>query len=435
MSILKRLYFDLFVLAYALYAYFNKGIAYTYFSELLLAGGLMLILANIRQYAIAWDKRMLLLSFFIVLTAGYMVRGVLHYPIVDVIRDSVMFNYIFFVFIIYYLRDELPHLLKRLFLIYRWYPPVMCVLFLSASYIPSFSEISLFGGIPLFLYKFGDMGVHLFIATILLFNGYIRLSRRMLILQFMLIAYLFLIASSYSRSGMVSFVLSIGVFFLYSRDKLLRTQMLEYLKLVPILIVMALPLYLSTNLEENFQGRSLSLDQLKQNVTSIVSSSDDGSSLSDNKVWRLVWWAKIIDYTFMGEYFWQGKGLGMSLAIDDDISHDPTEGNLRSPHSFHLTVLARFGVPVFFLWLYWMFLHLKRIRKKDLPPFQLMVITISMAFLINASFDVFLEGPMGAFPFWTFVGIGYAAEMLQQQNKDWLRTISPTLDIPASPVV
>jgi hypothetical protein len=27
------------------------------------------------------------------------------------------------------------------------------------------------------------------------------------------------------------------------------------------------------------------------------------------------------------------------------------------------------------------------------------------AFLLNASFDVFLEGPMGAFPFWTWVGL------------------------------
>jgi len=30
-----------------------------------------------------------------------------------------------------------------------------------------------------------------------------------------------------------------------------------------------------------------------------------------------------------------------------------------------------------------------------------------MAFLVNASFDVYLEGPMGAFPFWTWLGILY----------------------------
>jgi hypothetical protein len=33
-----------------------------------------------------------------------------------------------------------------------------------------------------------------------------------------------------------------------------------------------------------------------------------------------------------------------------------------------------------------------------------------MAFLFNASFDVFLEGPMGAFPFWTWVGLLFVTE-------------------------
>jgi hypothetical protein len=35
----------------------------------------------------------------------------------------------------------------------------------------------------------------------------------------------------------------------------------------------------------------------------------------------------------------------------------------------------------------------------------LVIICIQIAFLFNANFDVFLEGPMGAFPFWVFVGI------------------------------
>jgi len=30
-----------------------------------------------------------------------------------------------------------------------------------------------------------------------------------------------------------------------------------------------------------------------------------------------------------------------------------------------------------------------------------------MSFLINSTFDVYLEGPMGAFPFWSWVGILY----------------------------
>jgi hypothetical protein len=183
-----------------------------------------------------------------------------------------------------------------------------------------------------------------------------------------------------------------------------------------------MPLFLSTNVEENFQGRTLSIEQLKNNAISIFATEDDGTTLSDNKVWRLVWWAKIIDYTFFGEFFLHGRGLGMSLA-DTDLENDLNEGNLRSPHNFHLTILARFGVPIFFLWIYWMFLHLRKIRGKNISPFMLILLSISLSFLINASFDVFLEGPMAAMPFWIFVGMVYAEEAFGEGKK--LQPINP----------
>lgn len=421
MPLLKRLYFDFFILAYALYAFFNKGIAYTYLSEVLLVWGILLITANIRKLEFGWDKRMAVLIFFVLITCFYMVKGISAYGIRDVVRDSVIFNYILFVFIVYFLKDELPHLKKRLILVYQWYPLLMCIFFLVSSYVPYFRDLELFGGQRLFLYKFGDMGVHLFIATIFLLNGYIQLSKRMLVIQLLLIAYLFLIISSYSRSGMLSYALGMVVFFVYSKNLALRKQMVQALKFVPLFFILALPLYLSTSLEENFQGRSLSLNQLKQNALSIFISSDEGSSLSDNKVWRLAWWARIVEDTFFGADFWTGKGLGMSLAATAEVKYDPTEGDLRSPHSFHLTILGRFGVPIFFLWLYWMFLQLNKIRSKELDPYLLTVLVITMVFLVNASFDVFLEGPMGAFPFWTFVGIGYATEAFGNKEQETIQ--------------
>jgi hypothetical protein len=35
----------------------------------------------------------------------------------------------------------------------------------------------------------------------------------------------------------------------------------------------------------------------------------------------------------------------------------------------------------------------------------LAITCILIGFIFNASFDVYLEGPMGAFPFWTWVGL------------------------------
>ena len=49
---------------------------------------------------------------------------------------------------------------------------------------------------------------------------------------------------------------------------------------------------------------------------------------------------------------------------------------------------------------------------KKLNAKQLAVSAIIIGFIINASFDVYLEGPMGAFPFWTFVGLLFIMEDL-----------------------
>ena len=92
----------------------------------------------------------------------------------------------------------------------------------------------------------------------------------------------------------------------------------------------------------------------------------------------------------------------MSLAQTDDIKADD---DLRSPHNFHLTIMARFGVVIFCVWLYWLYLLFKPLFKRKLVGKKLALSCLLLAFIINASFDVFLEGPMGAFPFWTFVGL------------------------------
>ena len=93
----------------------------------------------------------------------------------------------------------------------------------------------------------------------------------------------------------------------------------------------------------------------------------------------------------------------MSLSETDEVVAEVEE--VRSPHNFHLTVMARFGVPVFFLWLFWLFLLYKPMFKRQLNAKTLLISTVLLAFIVNASFDVFLEGPMGAFPFWTWVGL------------------------------
>jgi hypothetical protein len=55
------------------------------------------------------------------------------------------------------------------------------------------------------------------------------------------------------------------------------------------------------------------------------------------------------------------------------------------------------------------------IRSKTGSQYRTTVLAILTAFIINASFDVYFEGPMGAFPFWTFVGLFYINEITYEQ--------------------
>jgi hypothetical protein len=176
------------------------------------------------------------------------------------------------------------------------------------------------------------------------------------------------------------------------------------MKVVPFVLLIVMAFYVNTKVDENFQGRTIGIEQLKQNVTSIFSTDIDGS-LSDNKVWRLAWWYKILTDATTPKNAIVGKGVGENLALINDIKVE-NEG-LRAPHNFHLNILARFGFVFLFIWFWWIGMHMKNIRASNGNEFNVMVLVMMMAFLVNASFDVYLEGPMGAFPFWTWLGILY----------------------------
>ena len=96
------------------------------------------------------------------------------------------------------------------------------------------------------------------------------------------------------------------------------------------------------------KGREISFNQFVTIVGSITGDAgNDG--LDSTKEWRLDWWSEIRDYTFRGPYFWTGKGFGINLA-DDDGFQVLADKSLRSPHSIHMMVLARAGVPGLALW-------------------------------------------------------------------------------------
>ena len=279
------------------------------------------------------------------------------------------------------------------------------------------------GGVAILHLKPGDMAVHLAGCTTFFVLGLHRTGReraRPLPWEWIWWAAVlagFVLAGSQNRGGMFAFVAAFAVISLRGGFRSLWKPLL--------LGTIATSLFLFVGAQLDFgKGRRISPQQIMANVESTFG----GSSrpvLDGTREWRLQWWTDIVDYTFFGGYFWTGKGFGINLA-DDDGYQVHRRGKLRSPHNGHLSVLARAGVPGLGLWvlmqgvfaLSLLRAHLRaRATGRDgWARFDLWILAYWTAFVVNASFDVFLEGPQAGICFWSLFGCGIAALELQRRE-------------------
>jgi len=402
MEAVKKLYLQAYFFVMALYVFFNKGIAYSFLAEAIWVGGFIVLFLTRKEYTFAWDKRTKILGLFLLVTLGYIGWGLRSYTLFDVVRDSFVIQYAWFAFFVFLFKDLQETMWKYLLMIYTWFPLFALFNFYIQNFSEFFDSRVFFGTVPFALYKYGDMGVHLLISSLVLMLYLRERSIRFQVTMAVAILLNLLIITAYSRSGMLAYLIGLGLFVVYTKQQAVRDLMKKYLRYLPLVLLVVLPLYGSIKVRENFQGRKVGIEQLVENVSSIFGTGKD-VTLEDNKIWRLVWWANILNYSVSPEFIIQGKGLGMSLAESDVIATDSDD--LRSPHNFNLTILARFGWPLFLLWSYWLFCLFKPLFQRKLEDQQLMISCVLFTFWLNGSFDVFLEGPMGAFPFWTWVGL------------------------------
>jgi hypothetical protein len=402
MHLLNRAYIRAYFLVLLFYVFFNKGVAYSYMAEILLVAGIFILFINRKNLELGLDTKQILVGIFIIISFLFILVGVFQYSILNVMRDSLAFQYAWFAFIIYFFKNEYDFIWQKIILIYKWAPLVIFLNFFLFYFVFLYlPPINIFGNQNIIIYKNGDKSVHLLISTILMFLYADKYSRKWLIANTILIVVNFLILLAFTRSGSIAYIFALFSFFFFSKEKILNESLRKLLRYVPIIMVIGMGLFLAIDIQGDAQGRTISLSQITDNFSSIVSTNIDGN-LAENKVWRLIWWAKLVNESFTLQHFFIGKGLGMSLAGNDILN---TDDNLRSPHNFHLTILARFGYIVFITWIIWLVSLFKPLFTRKLAGKTLAITSILLAFIINGSFDVFFEGPMGAFPFWTFVGL------------------------------
>jgi len=218
------------------------------------------------------------------------------------------------------------------------------------------------------------------------------------------------------RGGLLAFLISAG-FILLLRPKFKRTAILMASALIAVVVLEAFEIHFTIP----GTSREFSVEQLSDSLGSVIGVSER-LDLEGTKSWRLKWWGEIRDYTVYGPFFWQGKGYGINLADSDGFQVGTRDEPLRSPHNSHLTFLARSGVPGFVLWIllqgFWaaaMFWSYIKAAQRQMALWSALfswLMAYWLAFVVSASFDVFLEGPMAGIPFWSLFGMGWGAHVI-----------------------
>jgi len=406
------------------YALFGRGFAYLgfpplYIGELVLVAGILISVGLIRglQELFMLRTSWILLAFMLF---GLM-RTIPFVPVfgIDALRDAVIWAYGAFAVLVgaafrqngrvTVACEAYSRLLPVLLL---WIPLGI----LLPRIFPA-AAISLPGSpVPLLNLKPGDAAVHLAGAFAFLSLGlhrqskwgirFIKKEKPWWVVWWMGL----IIVGSANRGGLLAILVSIGALMWLTRSAN-ASWLLTGIFMISILSLLGIGL--------SFGSRSLAVEQVVKNLGSVVGVVDD-PSLTGTIRWRLAWWRTIVDYTVFGPYVWTGKGFGINLADDDGFQVSPVDATLRlrSPHNGHMTILARMGIPGFVLWVLLlaslsvgMLRLIKQLRKQkhDFEArFLTWVFLYFTASLVNAAFDVYLEGPQGGIWFWCLVGLALA---------------------------
>ncbi len=413
-------YFAVLMFAVAAYALTGKGFAYAglppiFPGEMILAAGLVSFIWPRFSAAVLLSPSIILL---LITMAWVLCRTIPYVGIhkIDALRDSVIVVYGLYAVVVANLILEDPARIDRAV---KWAGAFFGIfgfsllgIYILQSVVGSRMPVWPVSDAPFLVVRGGEAAVHLSAAAVFALVGLKRYSTAWSAMLIVSIAFICAI----SRGGMLSIVIPV----------LVAALLAQRMRLLFVLGVLSTPLvfvlYVSDlEIAVPQTDRTITVSQLVDNTISIFGSSQT-STLDGTKVWRLLWWETIIDYTFNGPYFWTGKGFGVNLAEADGFNLTPgQDSTLRSPHNGHMTMLARGGVPGFVLWIcvnaVWILTMLRhclvaRLRgDRDWSNLFIFVLCYLLAALIDATFDVALEGPMIGIVFWVMFGVGVALMM------------------------
>jgi len=408
------------------YAMIGKGFAYLgmpplFIGEIALSAGLVTLLrTGCLIAALATLPSLVLAATMIwVLLRTLPYVGVYGF---DALRDSVVIMYGGFAFVMIALLLEdgrrVNSMLRSFGVFLSIYAPTIPFLYAFSHYLADYVPNWPGYNVPFLEIRSGEIAVHLTGAAVFVLVGFRKVSS--LWILFALAS--MMMASISSRGALLAFALPI-IFAVLVLGKVRQLAAV----LVVGLVIFAAAYVIETAFTDHHEARttserSLSARQFVENVASIAG--QGGQQTEATKTWRLEWWNIILANTVFGPNFWTGRGFGLNLADADGFSDGdhPNLPPLRSPHNVHMTVLARAGVPGAALWLglltswFAMMMHAmltaRRRGQTEWAGLFLFASCYAGSFVINATFDVALEGPMQGIWFWCVVGFGIGSAMV-----------------------
>ena len=418
-----------FALVLGGYAIGSKGFAYVgvspiYIGEVSLLFGLVALWHTHTIRQLLRLPVVALLCLFMLIGAFRTLPFVPAYGL-DALRDGVLWGYATFSFVLAGVLYSRHERLWYLVSCYRRFIPVFLVaapiVWLTTIFLDSLARwvgtsVPMWPGtqVPIVNAKAGDLLVHLGGAAAFMtvgLAGNVRKSRIALL-------GLGVALTGLSRGGLLAF--SLAFLFAFAT----RPRSRSAWALVTLFVAAAVFLAV-TDLRLRYPGndREVSFQQFTERFVSTAGGSG-GQDLENTKSWRLAWWGTIVGYTILGDNRWAGKGYGINLATDDGFQVTDDD-SLRSPHNATMTILARSGVIGLMAWLAllgtWSLTLVRAMidarRRQDQPWAALFAFLLAylMALFINASFDVYLEGPVGGIWFWSIFGIGIGATLIYRR--------------------
>lgn len=230
------------------------------------------------------------------------------------------------------------------------------------------------------------------------------------------------LAATQSRSGFIA--TSIGLVLAVALKPGRRLRMLSA-GVGTLTLVLVLGLLFAADAPVSGKNRALSTDQIRENVTSIFDPGGASGNLAGTAAWRLEYWQAVVDDVVSDRPLF---GYGFGVNIREIYGFQQEDPPSRNTHNSHVNVFARMGTPGLALWVVmwvaWFAAALgarrrliARGRLDDAGLMSWLVVAAAMP-LVHAYFTSTLESPQVAIWLWTIFGTGAFLAYRAQRGED-----------------